>query len=75
MENQNIGIKVGGLEKENIPIVMDAILKILEAKADQETIRTALDVFTNMARTENVTINNCSISMGENKKIEKEEIQ
>jgi len=57
------GIHVGNtVEKGEIDAVANAILRILEAKSEQKTIRKALDVFHKMTEVKNITISGCTIS-------------
>lgn len=55
----NIGTVVS---KESLEPLTDAIVRIMEARADQETVRSGLDALTTMARIENVTIQHCTIN-------------
>lgn len=59
----HIGMHIGSSrEKGEIENVASAILKIMEARADQKTIRAALGAFTAVAEVKNVTIQGCSIT-------------
>lgn len=61
-ENHSIGIKVGGADmREAADPLAAAIVKILEAKAEQETIRVALSVFGQSVTPDNISIANCHI--------------
>lgn len=55
----NIGTVVS---KESLEPLTDAIVRIMEARADQETIRAGLEALTNMAKIEGVTIENCVVN-------------
>lgn len=55
----NIGTVVS---KESLEPLTDAIVRIMEAKADQETVRHAIDALTKMAKVEDVTIQHCVIN-------------
>lgn len=51
------GIYVGAPNmKDAATPIADALVRILESSAEQETIRTALDVFARSVRVENITI-------------------
>jgi len=56
------GIYVSGPQKDDILQLRVAILAILEARADQETIRKALDTLAQGVTT-NTSISGCSIVM------------
>ena len=61
-ENHSIGIKIGGADmKDAADPLAAAIVKILEAKAEQETIRTALSVFGRSVTPDNISIANCHV--------------
>ncbi len=55
----NIGSVV---DKESATTIVDSLIKILEARADQESIRHALDVFSNAFKIESISIQHCHIS-------------
>lgn len=55
----NIGSTV---DKESATTIVDSLIKILEAKADQESIRHALDVFSSAFKVEQIVIQNCHIT-------------
>lgn len=55
----NIGTVI---DKESLDPLTDAIVRIMEARADQRTIRAALNAFGRMAKVEGVTIANCVIN-------------
>lgn len=55
----NIGTVVS---KESLEPLVDAIVRIMEARADQETVRAGLESLSAMARVEGVTIQNCVIN-------------
>lgn len=58
----NTGMNIGTVvNKESLEPLTDAIIRIMEAKADQETIRAGLRALTDTARIEGVTIQNCVI--------------
>lgn len=59
----NIGIKIGGVEKGEVENVTDCILQILEARADQKTIRKALSVMVELGETRNISMNNVRVEM------------
>lgn len=59
----NVGIKVTGIEKEEINNVKNAIIEIMNTRADQETIRLALATFSAIGKVENVTVTNCQVTM------------
>lgn len=55
----NIGTVV---DKDSLDAVTSAIVKIMDQRADQDTIRHALDTLGKMARVEGVTIQNCVVN-------------
>lgn len=58
----NTGMNIGTVvSKESLEPLTDAIVRIMEARADQETIRAGLDALTKTARVEGVTIQHCVI--------------
>lgn len=61
------GIHVGNTTKESIQEVVESILKILDAKADQKTLRYALDVFSKSVKIEHVSVCGNSIYMDKEK--------
>lgn len=48
-------------DKAEIKSVTDAIIRIMEARADQKTIREALIAFRNVAEVKNVTLNGATV--------------
>lgn len=61
------GIHIGNTTKESIQEVTESILKILDAKADQKTLRYALDVFSKSVKIEHVSVCGNSIYMDKEK--------
>lgn len=58
----NTGMHIGTVvNKESLDPLADAIVRIMEAKADQETIRAGLQALIATARVENVTIQNVTV--------------
>ena len=55
----NIGTVV---DKDSLGALTDSLVRLMEARADQETIRAAFDALTRMARVEHCTIQNCVIN-------------
>lgn len=55
----NIGSTV---DKESATTIVESLIKIIEAKADQESIRHALDVFSSTFKVEQIVIQNCNIT-------------
>lgn len=59
-------IHIGNTQtKKSIKQTQKAIIEILEARADQETIRKALDAFTHVAEVKNVSISGCHVDCGD----------
>ena len=57
------GFHIGAVvDKESIGAMTDAIIRIAEVKADQETIRRALDTLAHMAKVENCAISNVVVN-------------
>lgn len=54
----NIGTVV---DKESLGAITDSLVTLMAQKADQDTIRRAIDALGRMARVEGVTIQNCTI--------------
>lgn len=54
----NIGTVV---DKDSLGAITDAIVRIMETKADQDTIRAAFGALSRMSCVEGVTIQNCNI--------------
>lgn len=54
--------------KETFDALADSIIRILEARADQKTIRHALNVLTQHARTSNVALQNVRVYGGDKPK-------
>ncbi|MFG1300341.1 hypothetical protein V5F49_11160 [Xanthobacter sp. V3C-3] len=54
----NIGTVV---DKESLGAITDSLVTLMAQKADQDTIRHAIDALGRMARVEGVTIQNCTI--------------
>lgn len=65
----NIGTVVS---EESLGPLTDAIVRIIETRADQETIRHALDVLSGMAKVEDVTIQHCVVNGDRTVKIDLE---
>lgn len=58
-------IKIGNtIEKESLIPMADAIIKIMEARADQETIRAGLEALGRLTEIKSLTIKNCNINTG-----------
>lgn len=55
----NIGTVVS---KESLEPLADAIVRIMEARADQETVRAGLSALIATARVDGVTIQNCVVN-------------
>ncbi len=49
------------VDKESAATITDNLVKILESRADQESIRHALSVFQSAFKIEYITIQNCNI--------------
>ena len=56
-------LKISGSDMQEAAEPMaDAIVRILETSAEQETIRKALEVFSATVRVENITIRDCNFT-------------
>lgn len=55
----NIGTVV---DKESLSALTDSLVRLMEAKADQKTIREAFRVVERVARVEGMTISHCNIT-------------
>lgn len=63
---KNVGMYVTTVpNKQSIEASSNAILKILQCKQEQETIRKALEVFGGCVEANPVTISGCNIAMKE----------
>lgn len=49
-------------EAQSAEIITNSIVKIMESRADQETIRTGLLTFAKAIKVENIVIQNCNIT-------------
>lgn len=59
----NTGMNIGTVvSKESLEPLTESIIKIMEARADQETIRAGLAALIATARVEGVTIQNCVVN-------------
>lgn len=57
------GMHIGTVvDKQSLEPLTDAIMRILDAKADQRTIRKALEVLSVSAEVKNVSISGCTIT-------------
>lgn len=58
------GIHIGTqISKESLEPLTDSLIRIMESRADQETIRTALQVFAQKAEVRSVSLSNMNITM------------
>lgn len=61
---EKIGIKIGQ-SSEVVDAAKDAVMAILEARADQKTIRAALKSFTQSVSISGITVSGCTITQPE----------
>ncbi|WP_421930025.1 hypothetical protein [Nitratireductor rhodophyticola] len=61
---EKIGIKIGQ-SSEAVDAAKEAVMAILEARADQRTIRAALKSFTKSVSIEGITLSNIAITQPE----------
>jgi hypothetical protein len=62
MAKEIVGIKIG-MEKEAIEEVGKVIISILQTTADQDTLKTALNVLPEICKVSNVSISDCNIGI------------
>lgn len=62
--SEKIGIKIGH-DPETVSATKDAVMAILEARADQKTIRAALKAFSESLSISNLTVSGCNLNMAE----------
>lgn len=56
------GINIGTVvDKQSLDPMTDAIVRIMESRADQETIRRGLETLSQMAKIDEVTIQHCTV--------------
>lgn len=57
------GLNIGTVvDKDSLSALTDALVRIMAANADQETIRTAIKALGEMAKVEHCVIQNCVIN-------------
>lgn len=70
----NIGIKIGADEKV-VTVTKDALIEIINLKADQLTIQKAIDALASTCGVSNTMVSNCNIMMSERKNQEDEKAE